>query len=303
MEEEKLKYFEKYREIIRDFDNFLETLKTPQPYWFRVNTLKIQEEKLIERLETKGFRVEKFGGINAYRILEMPVKHPGATVEYSLGYYYIQDLSSMAPVLALDPQPGERILDMAAAPGSKSTMIAELMNNSGTIVANDISVDRIKSLAANIERLGITNIIVTKKDARNANFDGKFDKILLDAPCSGEGTFRKNPWGFQGADEKGHSILGRQQKMMLRNAVRHLSDGGIIVYSTCTYSPIENESVVKYGVENLNLKVLKIELSIPHLEGVKEWDGEKYEMYEKCIRIYPHLVDTGGMFIAVLAKQ
>ncbi len=303
MEDEKLSYFEKYRTVIPYFEEFIRVLRTPQPYWFRVNTLKIEEDVLIKRLREKGFVIEKFGNLNAYRIVDMPVKHPGATIEYSLGYYYIQDLSSMAPVLALDPQPGEFILDMAAAPGSKSTMIAELMRNRGTVVANDVSFQRLKSLAGNIERLGITNIIITRKDARRGRFGRKFHRILLDAPCSGEGVFRKNPWGFQGADERGHIQLARQQRMMMRNAAEHLMDDGLIVYSTCTYSPVENESVVKYAVEKLGLEPMKVKIPIPHVNGVERWKDEEYEMHERCMRIYPHIVDTGGMFIAVLAKK
>ncbi len=303
MEEPPLKYFEVYRSIIPRFEDFLMSLQTMQPYWMRVNTLKIEEEKLVGRLEKKGFVLEKFGELNAYKIVEMPVKHPGATIEYSLGYYYIQDLASMAPVLALQPEEGDIILDMAAAPGSKTTMLAELMRNTGVIVANDANFRRLKSLAGNIERLGITNVIIVNRDARTSSFGVKFKKILLDAPCSGEGTFRKNPWGFRGADERGHRYLAEQQKMMMRNAVRHLEDGGILVYSTCTYHPYENEDVVKYAVKELGLKPVEVDIPIPHTEGVKRWGEEEYEMHRECIRIYPHLVDTGGMFIAVLAKK
>ena len=224
-------------------------------------------------------------------------------MEYSLGYYYIQDLSSMAPVLALNPSNEDTVLDMAAAPGSKTTMMAELMRNEGLIVANDINFNRIKSLAGNIERLGITDVILTQKDARVASFGLKFSKILLDAPCSGEGVYRKNPWGFKGVNERQHRYLGMQQMRMFKNASNHLEEGGIIVYSTCTYHPYENESVVKYAIEKLNLAPIKVKIPIPHTVGVDRWKDETYEFHEDCIRIYPHMVDTGGMFIAVLAKE
>ncbi|RKX39481.1 MAG: RsmB/NOP family class I SAM-dependent RNA methyltransferase [Thermotogae bacterium] len=303
MEEKAIDYFRKYESIIPDFERFLASLLTPQPYWLRVNTLKISTQKLIERLLQKGFVLEQFGNLNAYKIIEKPVKHPGATLEYSLGYYYIQDLSSMAPVLALNPSNEDTVLDMAAAPGSKTTMMAELMRNEGLIVANDINFNRIKSLAGNIERLGITDVILTQKDARVASFGLKFSKILLDAPCSGEGVYRKNPWGFKGVNERQHRYLGMQQMRMFKNASNHLEEGGIIVYSTCTYHPYENESVVKYAIEKLNLAPIKVKIPIPHTVGVDRWKDETYEFHEDCIRIYPHMVDTGGMFIAVLAKE
>ncbi|ADD08917.1 RsmB/NOP family class I SAM-dependent RNA methyltransferase [Candidatus Aciduliprofundum boonei] len=301
MDEQKIEYFMQYSEIIPNFDAFMESLDKPQPYWMRVNTLKIREEELIERLENKGFKLEKYKNLNAYRIIDMPVKHPGATIEHSLGYYYIQDLSSMAPVLALNPQRGEKILDMAAAPGSKTTMLAELMRE-GTIVANDINFNRLKSLGGNLERLGITNVLITKKDAKKGNFGIKFNKILLDAPCSGEGTVRKNPWGFRVVGDREHKMLARNQKIMLKNASRHVNNGGIIVYSTCTFNPWENEGVVKYGIETLSLEPVYFDIPIPHFKGVEEWGGEKYEYGEYYKRIYPHLEDTGGMFIAVLKK-
>ncbi len=303
MEEEKIEYFFQYESIIPEFEKFIAALKTPQPYWIRVNTIKMEEKELIERLESKGFKFERFKELNAYKILNMPVKHPGATLEHSLGYYYVQDLSSMAPVLALEPKEGEKILDMAAAPGSKTTMIAEIMRNKGTIVANDISFSRLRSLGGNIERLGITNVILTRGDARKDSFGAKFDKILIDAPCSGEGVVRKNPWGFKPAGEREHRYLREQQIRMLKNAQKHIKEGGIIVYSTCTFHPLENESVVEFGIEKWGLKALEFKLPIPHLKGVEEWNGEKYENHKFHKRIYPHMVDTGGMFIAVLQKR
>ncbi len=304
MEEKKadIEKFRIYEDIIPDFASFMEIIKTPQPYWLRVNTLKIKQQELVNRLQSKGFVLERYENMNAYKIAKMPVKHPGATMEHSLGYYYIQDLSSMAPVWVLSPIPGENILDMAAAPGSKSTMMAEMMENRGTIIANDINYNRLKSLAANIERLGITNIIVTNKDAQTAKW-GKFKKILLDAPCSGEGTFRKNPWDFRFATDKERAMLVKQQKKMVENAWNNLEDEGILVYSTCTYHPLENENVVKYAVEKLNMEVISVEVPVPHAHGVMEWKNEEFSFYRKCVRIYPHLMDAGGMFIAVLKKR
>ncbi len=294
---------EKYREIIPDFNTFIETMKTPQPYWLRVNTLKIGEQKLIRRLENKGFVLERYGKLNAYRVVEMPVKHPGATLEHSLGYYYIQDLASMMPALALGPGPGDIVLDMAAAPGSKTSMMAQMMNNTGTIIANDVNIGRIKALSANIERLGITNTIITKKNAAKASFGKCFKKILLDAPCSSEGTLRKAPMErIPGENE--YANYSKLQKEMLSNAARHLCPGGTLVYSTCTFNPLENEKVVAHGIQNLGLIAEKVTLPVPTEPGVRRWNGEELShVSEYVARIYPHRVDTGGMFIAVLKKQ
>ncbi len=294
--------FEEYREIIPNFASFMEKIKEAQPYWIRVNTLKIGEGELVERLESKGFILERYGKLNAYRIKDMPVKHPGTTVEHSLGYYYVQDLSSMMPVIALNPSSKDKILDMAAAPGSKTSMMAELMKNRGTIVANDVSVERIRALVGNLERLGITNTIVTRKDATKESFSAEFDKILLDAPCTGEGVVRKNP-GYRYPRMRDHLKMYRIQRSMVKNAYRHLRDGGILVYSTCTFNPLENEAVVHYAITELGMEITDTKIPVPHVGGVVAWKDRVFaEDVKKSMRIYPHLVDTGGMFIAVLKK-
>ena len=294
--------FEEYRDIIPKFDEFIKKIREEQPYWIRVNTLKIEEEKLVKRLESKGFVFERCCNINAYKVLKMPVKHPGATVEHSLGYYYVQDLSSMMPVFALNPEPGDFVLDMAAAPGSKTTMIASLMKGKGTILANDVSVDRIRALSSNIERLGVTNTIVTVRDATRDKFGYIFDKILLDAPCTGESVVRKKPT-YVYPTLRDHIKMSKLQKKMIKNAYEHLKEDGMLVYSTCTFNPLENEGVVSYAVKELGMKVIDINLPIPHDHGVTEWHGYRFENSVKSsIRIYPHHIDTGGMFIAILKK-
>ncbi len=293
---------EEYEGIIPNFEDFIKKMKEEQPYWMRVNTLKIEERKLIERLESKGFKFKKYRNLNAYKIISIPVKHPGATVEHSLGYYYVQDLSSMMPVIALDPEPGDMILDMAAAPGSKTTMIAEIMKNEGTIIANDVSVERIRALAGNIERLGVTNTIITRKNATQDRWKLKFDKILLDAPCTGEGIMRKKP-SYVYPTLREHIKMSEIQKKMVKNACKHLRDNGILVYSTCTFNPLENEGVVDYAIRELEMQILPANLPVPHSPGVTRWrDYEFTEDVKYAARIYPHQVDTGGMFIAVLKK-
>ncbi len=295
--------FEKYRHIIPDFESFLKAVETPQPYWFRVNTIKIGEKELVSRLSDKGFVLERFRDLNAYKIVSMPVKHPGATLEHSFGYYYVQDISSMVPALVLDPKPGELVLDMAAAPGSKTTLMAALMKNEGSIVANDTRASRLRALGSNVERLGVTNVMITKGDARTMDFKHLYDKILLDAPCSGEGVIRKNPkHGIPG--DKEHRYFSQLQKSLIKNAWKHLDTGSKLVYSTCTFNPIENEDVVQYAVSKLGMEILQVEFPVPHVRGVSFWEGRDYsDISDYVMRIYPHLLNTGGMFIAVLEKR
>lgn len=296
-------HFRKYEEIIPDFDSFLEVLGRPQPYWIRVNTLRIEPSELANRMESKGFCLERFGNLPVFRIVSMPVRHPGATVEHSLGHYYVQDLSSMMPPIALAPQPGETVLDIAAAPGSKTTQMAEMMANTGTIVANDVSRERIAALVGNLERLGVTNVVVTLRDGRSASFGLEFDRVLVDAPCTGEGVVRKNPCGFRAPTERDHRSFAGLQKAILRNAYRHLRRGGLLVYSTCTFNPLENEGVIHFAIENLGAEVLSFSLPIPHAQGVEEWNGRAFHPdVKRCARIYPHMVDTGGMFVGLLRK-
>ncbi len=293
---------EAYKDIIPDFEEFRRIMATPQPYWMRVNTLKISEKDLIARLENKGFRFERYRDWNAYMIVESPVKHPGATFEHSLGYYYIQDFASMIPPIVLKPRKGERILDMAAAPGSKTTQIAAMVDDSATIVANDIRDDRIRALAGNVERVGATSVIITRGDARAKRFGMTFDRILLDAPCTGEGVVRKTPRKRE-PDLREHIKFSKMQMRMVENAYRHLKDGGVMVYSTCTYNPLENEHVVQYAVDEVGFVPLQIDIDIPYERGVREWRERSFEgIWDKVIRVYPHRINTGGMFIALLKK-
>ena len=173
----------------------------------------------------------------------------GRALEHILGYYYVQELASMLPVLVLKPKPNEKILDLASAPGSKTTQMASKMENAGLIIANEISLGRIKILASNTERCGVMNTIITKKEGsaickrfEKQNF--LFDKILVDAPCSGEGTLRSSYKTYKMWNPNTIKKLSRIQKHLLESAIEILKPGGEIVYSTCTHAPEENEEVV-----------------------------------------------------------
>lgn len=305
-----LTHYQRYRKIVPNFDAFSETLTKPLPYSIRVNTLKTTPEKLIPRLEKRGFVLEPVGWHEWFYVVRSTgrLERPGATLEHVLGYYYVQELVSALPPIVLDPRPGERILDMTAAPGSKTTQMAQMMLNKGTIVANDIDSDRISALKSNIDRLGVTNTVITRVDARRFTSSIKFDKILLDAPCSSEGVVRKDPTAPTKISLKKIEYLSRVQKAMVKNAYSLLREGGVLVYSVCTFAPEECEEVVDFAVK-LGFEVESVKLPLKAEKGIRKWVDERGRekvfdpSVERAVRIYPHMNDTGGMFIAKLIRS
>ncbi len=217
-----------------------------------------------------------------------------------LGYKF--DPISVVPVLALDPKPNERILDMCAAPGTKTILIAHVTKNSAQIVANDISKTRILRLRTNLRKYEI-NAKITNTSGRIIKEN--FDKILLDAPCSGEGIVNKKEKLFSAWSEKRIRFLAKKQKKLIANAFNILNDGGILVYSTCTFAPEENEEVVQFLLEkSRNAKLEEMNIEIAHSVGLSEWAGRKIpEEMKKCMRIYPHQNNTAGFFIAQIIKE
>ncbi|MFQ5532124.1 MAG: NOL1/NOP2/sun family putative RNA methylase, partial [Candidatus Nanoarchaeia archaeon] len=233
----------------------------------------------------------------------------GRALEHLLGYYYIQELASMLPVIALNPKPGETILDLCSAPGSKTTQLASYMNNTGTIIANEVSLGRIKILASNLERCGVTNTIITKKDGsalckRLKQQAIQFDKILVDAPCSGEGTLRSSPKTYIMWNPKAIKAVCKIQKSLLANAIKILKPNREIIYSTCTHAPEENEGVIDFILKNFNnIKIEKIKLPIKTREGISSFDNESYHQSVKLAhRIYPHDANTEGFFIVKIRE-
>ncbi len=234
----------------------------------------------------------------------------GRSMEHLLGYYYIQELASMLPIIALQPKPNEIILDLCASPGSKTTQIASEMKNIGTIIANDISLARIKILASNLERCGCSNVIITREEGvrlckKLLEHDFKIDKILLDAPCSGEGTFRSLPKGFQMWNINTVRNLSKMQKRLISSAIELLKPNGEIVYSTCTHAPEENEEVVDFIINKFKdeVKIESINLPIKCRQGITNWYDKSYiNNVKKSCRIYPQDNNTEGFFIAKFKK-
>ncbi|MBI4151859.1 RsmB/NOP family class I SAM-dependent RNA methyltransferase [Candidatus Woesearchaeota archaeon] len=238
------------------------------------------------------------------------IDHPerrdvGNLFEYHVGKIYVQEAASMIPPLVLDPQPGEVILDMCASPGSKTTQIGMMMENKGIIVANDYKGQRLQSLGVNIQRSGLTNTVVTLMPGKR--FSGlQFDKILVDAPCSGTGTIRKSLKTITIWNANMITKLARQQKELLITAFENLNPGGTLVYSTCSLEPEENEGVVNYLLKKYpSAKVLPATLTgLTTSSPIMEFGGEKYDAQLKhALRIWPQDNDTEGFFVAKIKKE
>ncbi len=292
-----------------EINSYLEILKKPVVNSIRANTLKISPDELLKRLKSKGWLIEQpFKDYPEIMIIknELNPGELGRSLEHLLGYYYVQEISSMLSVLALKPKPGELVLDIAAAPGSKTTQIAAEMENTGTIIANDVNLGRIKILASNLERCGVTNAIITRRDGvalcKKLKENGfLFDKILVDAPCSGEGTIRSSPATLQMWNPNTIKSLSKLQKGLVSAALEILKVGGEIVYSTCTHAPEENEEVVDFILKEFGKKVNieKINLPVKCRPGVNKWLDISYDKnVEKSCRIYPQDNNTEGFFIA-----
>ena len=310
----KERFVERMEELLgkQEAKEFFEISYTQTPDSIRCNTLKISVNDLKKRLEGYGWKIKQpFKDFQEIMIIENDLEpgELGKTKEHLLGYYYVQEISSMLPMMVLRPSPSERILDLCASPGSKTTQAASMMENSGVIVANEVSMGRLGILSANLERCGVANVIVTKKDgfALCNNLWKKtairFDKILVDAPCSGEGTLRKSPKTFLMWNEDMIKKIAGIQKGLAEGAFKILKVGGEMIYSTCTLAPEENEFIINYLSSKFDLKVEKIELPLKTRSGVSYWMGEKLnDECKNCIRLYPQDNNTDGFFVAKLKK-
>jgi NOL1/NOP2/sun family putative RNA methylase len=268
----------------------------------RINTLRTTEKDLIPRLKALGVKLDKinYTDFGYYYTTEFSL---GATSEYLQGLYYLQEAASQLPPQVLDPKPEEMILDMCAAPGSKTTEIAQYMNNTGTIVALDSDPRRLFALRNNIERCGVTNTILYKKDSRFApDLKLQFDKVLLDAPCSGNYAIEEEFFTKKSVD--GIRERSRLQKELLKSAIRVLKSGGTLVYSTCSLEPEENEMNIDWVLSKYpDMKLVETGLTIGD-SGIVEVFGKKLNPeVAKCRRFWPTKTETEGFFIAKFIKK
>jgi NOL1/NOP2/sun family putative RNA methylase len=312
----KEKFLERIKKLLPakdDLKKYLDILKVEPVRSIRCNTLKISPKNLKKRLEEKGWVIElpfeKYPEIMIVKNKLLPGEL-GRALEHLLGYYYIQEIASMLPIIALKPAPKETFLDLCAAPGSKTTQAAAMMKNSGTILANEVSMGRMRILASNTERCGVTNLIISKKEGealckKLEKQNMKFDKILVDAPCSGEGTLRSSPKTYTMWNPKNIKSLSRIQKRLFTAAFKILKIGGEMIYSTCTHAPEENERIVDFALKEFKeqIEIQKIELPITPRQGITKWLDEEYsEDVKFSCRVYPQDNNTEGFFISKFKK-
>lgn len=267
----------------------------------RVNTLKVSEKKLVSILKRKKVVLEKVPFLDNSYFFEADFSL-GSTPEYLQGFYYLQEAASQLPVKVLSPSKVDLVLDMAASPGSKTTQISQLMDNSGVVVALDTEHKRLKSLINNLERLSISNVLVYKKDARFVKDLGlKFDKVLLDAPCSG--NFCVEPNYFSKRSLQDLKQRGRLQRELLHAGLDVLNSGGVLVYSTCSLEPEENEFVIDKVLserDDVSLESTGLTVGVP---GVTEAFGLSLDKsLSLSRRLWPHLSGTEGFYIAKFKK-
>ncbi|MBD3210780.1 NOL1/NOP2/sun family putative RNA methylase [Candidatus Micrarchaeota archaeon] len=294
---------QRYASLVDDPEAFFSCLGSMQPRSFRVNTLKSGRKHVVERFEGYGFEIKQVPWYrDAFVSAEPDV---GSTLEHFTGEIYMQELVSMLPpvVLRKDLMKAKNVLDGCAAPGSKATQMAAIMGNMGLIVANDVSYSRIKALKFNQEKTGAANMVITNLDLRNFP-QHNFDIVLLDAPCSAEGTIRKSCGISEMWSERHIKKLSSLQKQLIVKAFDLMSPGGLMVYSTCTFAPEENESVVNHLVEKRPARLEEIDVPGFRLsDPLQEWRGETFsEKIKNCIRVWPHHNNTGGFFMARVGK-
>ncbi|SHE51893.1 16S rRNA (cytosine(967)-C(5))-methyltransferase [Seinonella peptonophila] len=285
------------------FSSFWSTYQQEPTKGLRVNRLKVTTQMLKEQTE---FQLQPIPWCNEGFSYDPSQDRPGKHIYHRLGLYYIQDASAMSPVEALAPQPGEKILDLCAAPGGKTTQIAAKMNNQGLIVANEIDTKRSQALIENLDRCGVTIATVLNEHPEHLtkNFRQFFDRILIDAPCSGEGMFRKDVdardrWSLKLVDK-----CSQLQQEILHAAAQMLQAGGRLVYSTCTFNPHENENVIATFLQHHpEFKITEVPQHDFFQPGQADWVHPPLASLQKTARLWPHHLQGEGHYVAVLEKE
>ncbi|QYE98275.1 RsmF rRNA methyltransferase first C-terminal domain-containing protein [Paraclostridium sordellii] len=273
------KFLDDMKEILKDeYEDFIKSYEEPKTTGLRVNTLKISKEDLIN---LNLFKLNQIPWAEEGLYYDEKIDRPGKNPLHEAGAYYLQEPSAMSVVPRADIKENDKVLDMCAAPGGKSTYILSKLNDTGLLVSNEINPIRIKALGENLERFGAKNCIITNTDSNNLRkvFNGYFDKVIIDAPCSGQGMFRKDEVAIK--DWSYEKILECQsiQREIIRDGYDMLKNEGILVYSTCTFAKEENENIINEFIEeNENAKLI--------------------EMH----RVWPHKVKGEGHFVAKIQK-
>ncbi|MEX0430691.1 RsmB/NOP family class I SAM-dependent RNA methyltransferase [Spiribacter insolitus] len=301
----------RYSSICPDWPGFAAALLHPQPVSLRPHPERINATELISLLADAGLPASP-ADWDASSLRLRPDASPGQHWGYFAGLFQVQEEAAQLPVRLLDPQPGERVLDLCAAPGNKTAQVALAMGNRGLVVANELQSGRLPALRQLVRRLGLRNVLIHRGAGESLpGVTGPYDRVLVDAPCSGEGTWRKyrrhRREVARRIDERERDDLAARQTRLLDRAVRLCRPGGRIVYSTCTYAPEENEAVVdailRHHGDRLSVETASVE-GFAVSEGVKEWAGQRYDpRLARALRIWPGITDTGGFFVVVLHRH
>ncbi len=294
---------ERYRSLIPDWAGFTAAAERPEPTVLRVRTGRIAPDELGARLSAQGFRLRGIEGMPSFFQVEDGPGPVSLTLEHWLGLFYVQQASTGVAAPLLGAKPGERVLDLCSAPGGKTTHVADLMEDRGALVAVDVSESRIRGLLGNVYRLGHANLLVVAGDGRVFPEEAAFDRVLVDAPCSGEGTLRRRRGRPPHQSRSFRGYVTRTQEDLLRKAVRVTRPGGTILYVTCTFAPEENEAVVDRVLRDEPVELEPLLLPVPHQPGITRFEEMRFDpRLEGSARIYPHHLDSGGLFLARLRR-
>jgi NOL1/NOP2/sun family putative RNA methylase len=296
----------RYLEILDDPEAFDQAVARPIDRFLWVQHLRTDVDTVKGLLMRSGFEVRPLPWHSGALRVSGNAEGLGRHWAYRAGLFHIQEASSMIPALVMNPRPGERILDLCAAPGNKTVQIALALANRGTVVSNDLIGERQRATRMMLDRLGLVNVTLTSMDGVNyPRPAGVFDAVLVDAPCTCEGTSRRNPERCLNADPPYHQKAAKQ-KLLLRQAIRRCARGGRIVYSTCTYAPEENEAVVDAVMQEWPGAVRILPVSLPGWQsarGLTRWrETEFHPDLAATMRIWPHHNDTAGFYVALLEK-
>ncbi|MEW6509142.1 MAG: NOL1/NOP2/sun family putative RNA methylase [Bacteroidota bacterium] len=286
-------------------DQFLNYINQPEQTYIRFTSSRFKEDGIKNRLSNYGIELLPVDGLpHAFKVVKGE-SVAGKTLDFILGTYYIQSLSSMIPALLLSPDRNDKVLDLCAAPGSKTTQLAEMMGNKGTLIANEISIDRLKSLIHNIDKMNLINVCVLqgKGELISKSFNNYFDKTLVDAPCSALGIIQKKNEVSNWWNEKKAKGLAEIQFKLLLSAIKACKVEGEIVYSTCTLSIEENELVLDKILNKYPVELIDIELPVKSREAITRYKNKELNnSIKKARRILPWEINSDGFFIAKFRK-
>jgi NOL1/NOP2/sun family putative RNA methylase len=282
---------------------FLKGNEVAIPSTIRVNTLAASPAEVVSRLQTKGVQLDPVEDLPyAFRVRQSMLTL-GATTEYLLGYYLLQSPASMWAVEALNPQANQLVVDMCAAPGGKTTLIAQFMDNQGAVLATDISRDRIRSLRSNLSRMRVANTLAIRMDATQLpEFRLQADAVLLDAPCTGEGLIPVDPTRKQSRTAKDITTLAKVQQRLILAAIELLREGGILVYATCSFAPEENEEIIDYALQRYPMQIVDAGLPLGDPGFTTPFGQELDTSLHLARRFYPYKHQLEGFFICKMIK-